>query len=251
MIRLNVDTSALVKYTAKLEQLHRSAFPSAVRGTLNKAAFYMKQSSMPYSADKHFIKRKPNFFKANSKVFMARGFDVGGMQAVFAFLSHNASYNNYAVLELFQQEFGGKIDKRAYIPMDSSRSGDDSSKQVIPSNRLGNIHNIIDASKVPGRSNAEKFTRAAYLGVRTFIGGGGRAYVIGTNSKRILYRVNSIVRTGGDTVIKKTPLYSYRPGRSIGIKGTGFMKEALQITSSKMNKFYIEEAKRQFDKALK
>ncbi|KKN42121.1 hypothetical protein LCGC14_0716250, partial [marine sediment metagenome] len=76
MAILNVNTDEVVRYSNKLEKLHRSAFPIAIRGTLNNAAFDVKQKTMPVSAEKEFVNRQPNFFKANSKVNMAKGFNV-------------------------------------------------------------------------------------------------------------------------------------------------------------------------------
>ncbi|MBL4809315.1 MAG: hypothetical protein JKY43_04565, partial [Phycisphaerales bacterium] len=46
-VEFNVNTDAVVSLTNKLEKLHKSAFPVAVRGTLNSAAFDVKQKSMP------------------------------------------------------------------------------------------------------------------------------------------------------------------------------------------------------------
>lgn len=42
-MQLNVNTDATVALTNKLEKLHKSAFPVAVRSTLNSAAFDMKK----------------------------------------------------------------------------------------------------------------------------------------------------------------------------------------------------------------
>ena len=47
---LNVNTDAVVALTNKLEKLHRSAFPVAVRSTLNSAAFDMKKDTILKSA---------------------------------------------------------------------------------------------------------------------------------------------------------------------------------------------------------
>ncbi len=42
-MKLDVNTDSAIQLTAKLERLHRSSFPSAVRNTLNDAAFDMKK----------------------------------------------------------------------------------------------------------------------------------------------------------------------------------------------------------------
>jgi hypothetical protein len=108
------------------------------------------------SADKHFEKRSPNFFRANSKVEKATGWDVKSMRATVGFVSHNLKYNNEAVRELEQQEHGGSIDHRTFVPLDDARKGGNPTP-VRPMNRLksirsaGSLSSIPDASKFTGR----------------------------------------------------------------------------------------------------
>ncbi|KKL54819.1 hypothetical protein LCGC14_2261580, partial [marine sediment metagenome] len=83
---LNVNTDKVVVFSNKLEKLHRSAFPIAIRGALNNAAFDVKKNTMPVSAEKEFTIRRKNFFKANSRVNMAKGFNVRTMQAMIGFV---------------------------------------------------------------------------------------------------------------------------------------------------------------------
>ncbi len=59
----NINTDASVMLVNKLEQLHRSAFPLAVRGTLNAAAFDVKMKTLDESATQNFERRSPTFFK--------------------------------------------------------------------------------------------------------------------------------------------------------------------------------------------
>lgn len=242
---LHVDNSALVVLTNKLEKIHKSAFPLAVRGTLNKAAFNVKQISMPQSAAKHFQKRKPNFFKANSRVEMANGFDVNSMRSIVGFVSSMADYNHYAVHELEQQEYGGAISHRSFVPLDPSRSGSSYAKPVLPSNRLERIRKIVRASDMVGRSRKQKYIKAALKA-----GKGG--FVIAGLMKETLYRIESITRGAfGETIIKNRALYSFDQGRKVEINETGFMREATMNSAAFLEKFYIEEAKRQFEKYLK
>lgn len=228
-------------FANRLEKFRKSALPNAIRGTLNSLAFDVKQRTMPVSADKHMEKRKPNFFKANSKVLMARSGDIKTMKAVVGFVSSNATYNNFAVRELEQQEFGGSIPKRTFVPLDFSRSGQGNSGQVLPSNRLKTLKNIINSANAKGRNAREKFIKSA-------IHAGKRGYVIGNiGTRQTLFRVNSIKRDkSGKTIIGKTPLYSFQHGRSVKIKkSTHFMREASYKSMKKGSAFFIREAKRQ------
>jgi hypothetical protein len=86
-VHFDINTKAVVIFTNKLEKFRKSALPAAIRNTLNSAAFDVKQKTMPVSAEKNFVRRKPNFFKANSKVVMAQGREVKGLKAIVGFTS--------------------------------------------------------------------------------------------------------------------------------------------------------------------
>lgn len=246
---LKVDSSALVVFTNKLEQMRKYDFPLAVRGTLNSAAFDTKQKTMPASADKHFVKRKPNFFKANSKVQMAQGFDVNVMKSEVGFISTNLNYNHFAVYELEQQEYGGVITNRSFIPLEGARRDKTRNTMVNPKDRLssieevvGNLDKIISVKNAKGKSKAQQFIKSAI-----FAGKGG--FVKAGIGKEILYRINSVKRgEGGKMIINKTPIYSYDQGRGVDIEATGFMREASLLSATKLEAFYIIEANKRFAK---
>jgi hypothetical protein len=81
------------------------------------------------------------------------------------------------------------------------------------------------------------------VGGRYVIGGGFKA------GRKTLYRINGISRVGRGMKVKVTPLYSFKEGRSVKIKqDTHFMREASLKSASHLNKFFIEEAERQFSK---
>lgn len=251
ILKLDVNCNAAIHLTRKLEALRKSAFPVAVRGTLNKAAFNVKQVTMPASADKHFIKRKPNFFRANSRVQMATGFIVHGMRAIVGFTPRSSNgYNNWAVRELQQQEFGGDIEHRSFIPLDTARAGESHSAMVKPGARLSNIKGIVNAANAKGATPKEKFLKSAI-----YAGKGG--FVIGNGAKQVLYQIQLVNRLKGRdgqgrmTRVKSKALYSFQQGRGVDIRPTQFMHEASMTTAAKLPQFYREEAARQFNKVLK
>jgi hypothetical protein len=243
-MQLKIDSSAVKGLTKKLEKLHRSALPNAVRGALNKAAFDVKQSTMPKTAKDAFTVRQANFFKANSRVEMAKGWDINAMQATVGFTSQNLKgENNYAVKDLEQQEHGGKIDGRSFIPTDQARGGSPV-RPVRPGNRLGKIRNIVVAAKAPGNSDRQKFVKSVY-----HAGRGG--YVLAEyKGNTILWKVNSIKRTSSGA-FKLSPIYSFKKNRSVQVKGTGFMKKASLQSGNKLDEYYIHEAERQFNRLMK
>lgn len=244
-IILNVNIDALVVYTNKLEKMSRSALPIAVRTSLNSVAFDVKQKSMPRSV-KRFTERQPNFFKANSRVEMAKGFNVNEMHSLVGFTSENLRLGatNYAVNDLEQQEYGGQIDKKTFIPLDEARSGNSQNKLVRPSNRLTVINGLINSNKVGATSPRAAFIRAAFKS-----GPGG--YVIGNTGNEILWRIDSINKNSRGLSIKKTGLYSFSQGRSVHVRETGFMRFASIESGYKIEKFFIEEAEKQFAKLAK
>lgn len=240
---LNIDSNAAVRLTNKLEKLHRSALPVAVRGTLNKAAFKVKQETMPDAARRTFVERKANFFKANSKVKMATGFDLNTMRSTVGFIHTNLKYNNYAVEELEEQEYGGQIGHRSFVPTDEARKGGNATP-VRPGSRLRDIKGIINSKRMSGYSQKQKFVRAALKAGR-----GG--HVIGGIRNRMLYRIERVSRIGRRTVIEQRPLYSYDQGRAVSIRATGFMRQASLKSANRLNKYYQEEANRVFGKYMK
>lgn len=243
---LHIDSSASITFTNDLEKLRRSALPVAVRNTLNKAAFHVKQVTMPESADKHFVKRKPNFFKANSKVFMAQGWDVNSMESTVGFISSNLQHNNMSVKELQQQEYGGEIKDRDYVPLKTARGGNSNSGMVKPTNRIRvlNLSKVVDVKKASGRTAKEKFVKSAI-----FAGKGGLLRA-GLGSKEILFRITKVSREGNKTIIGKTPIYSYDEGRNVKIHPEGFMREASYKSALRLPEFYEQEAERQINKVF-
>lgn len=238
---VDIDSRELVIFINKLEKMRRSALPVAIRGTLNKAAFDVKQRTMIESSEAHFIKRKPNFFKANSRVQMASGFAVSSMRSVVGFTSAGANnYTNFAVQELRQQEYGGAIGHRSFIPLDTARTGENPAGLVRPGQRLSEIKGIQDSNLGPGNTEKEKFVRAA---IRAGRGG----FVLGNTPKQMLHRVMGLKRVKGRiTRVKTRPLYSFSRGREVNIQATGFMREATRRTAASIPRFFVNEANRQF-----
>lgn len=237
----NINLSEVVKYTNTLEKMHRSALPVAARGTINKAAFHVKQKTMPVSAKKHFIHRKPNFFRANSKVQMAKGFNMKSMKSIVGFTTANAGYNHHAVQELQQQEYGGIITNRSFVPLQGARVGNSDQKQVQSGSRLSSIKKIYNVKNANGRNRKQQF-------IKTAVHAGAGGFVMGGVSKQMLFKIESIRKIEGRTVINKKALYSYDSGRSVEIEETGFFREASLNSAKLLPQFFQEEAQRQFSR---
>lgn len=241
---IKADFSKVQDFSLKLSVLSRSALPVAVRTALNSAAFDVKQNTMPTSAKNNFVNRSNNFFKANSRVEQAKGFDINLMESKAGFVEKSLSgSNNYAVKDLEQQDQGGTIKSKAFIPVTSARTSKSNSGKITPKNRLTGIKKIVIASKGIGSNDKQKFVRAVHAA-----GVGG--YVLSEyKGAQILWRVNSINKTAKGN-FKLTALYSYSKGRDIKVKPTHFMEEAANISAKKIPDYFVKAAKIQIKKAF-
>lgn len=233
-MEFNINNDAVVRHTNTLEKMHRSALPLAIRNTLNSVAFDVKKTTMPASAEREFVTRAPNFFKANSRVEMARGWNVDSMQSMVGFLPRDQ-----AVEDLEEQEYGGTIEARSFIPMDQARAGGPATK-VRPSNRLTKIGKVVNANTMEGKTPQAKFLAAARKA-----GKGG--YVLGNLPEKTLWKIEAI---DGRT-IKKKPLFSYEKNRDVTVSPTGFMRTASLESAAKIEKIFIAQAERQIERLTK
>jgi hypothetical protein len=244
---LNINTDAVVKFTNILEKIKSSALPVAIRGALNNAAFDVKTNTMPTKAKSEFVNRSPNFFKANSSFEKATGWNISQMESRVGFTSEKLQgSNNYAVKDLEQQEHGGTIGGRSFIPLKQARQGNSTNKLVKPNARLSKIKNIINAKNSRGKNQAEKFVKAA-------IAAGPNGYVI-AGKKSILFKVTAMrAKTNLKTKesnfnFKAIPLYKYKKGGKVRVKSTGFMQNAALQSGIKIEQYFIKEAERQISK---
>ncbi len=239
---LNVNVDEVVIYARKLEIIHRSAFPVAVRTALNSAAFDVKTRTMLQSSDNEFVNRQKNFFKANSRVDQAKGFDIDSMKSTVGFIEGGLKGgSNFAVKDLVQQEHGGNIRGRNFVAMRGARVGNSDTKAVRPGNRLSGINKIVDARNSKGVNDKQKFVKSVM-----FAGTGG--YVLANyKEKVILWRVNSLDKTESGS-FKLTALYSYENNRSVSVTGTHFMEKASVKSSKRIEYFFIKEAQKQLAK---
>lgn len=239
-MKFNIDSDAVVKFANTLEKMYKSAFPSAVRGTLNKTVLHVKTQSMPSTANKNFTNRQPNFFKANSRFEPAKGFNMKAMQATVGFIPNNLKgSNNHAVSDLEEQETGGTIERKSFIPMKAARTGNNQNKVVRSNARLSNIKKIVEVKKMHAKNKRSRFVLAA-------IAAGKGGFVL---SDKILWRIDSDkTKKGG---FKKTPLYSFKKGRNVTVNATGFMRTASEESAKLMPYFFEDEANRQIKKLQK
>lgn len=237
-MELNINCDAAVIFADKLERIGRSALPNAIRETLSKTALHVKRKSMPGIAAKTFTQRNKTFFKANSVVDFAKGKDIDTMHSAVGFNSTKLKGgSNFAVKNLEQQEYGGKIGGKSFVPLVSARVSNSYKKNVRANARISKIKNIVKARNQKGESAAQRLIQAAAKA-----GKGG--YVSGSTKKgeNILWKVND---TKGK---KRAPLYDYSKGRKIKVEKTEFLERSARISQRQMNRIFVANAKMQIDK---
>lgn len=246
MALLNINTDAIVAYTNRLEKLHKSDLPIAIRNTLSKAALETKTRSLLKISSNKFTNRNKTFFKAKSRFQRALGFDINKMKATVGMVDLRRSGNDHAVRNLEQQEHGGKIRGKSFIPTDKARVGGNPSKPVAPRNRISRIpiRNVIRTRKSRGKNKDQRFIRSVIMAKRKF---GTKAYIL---TDRILFRVNNLSfnKRSRKLRLKITPLYSFKRGRSANVTATNFMRESSLIQAKRLDIFYKNEAQKRIAK---
>lgn len=249
---LDVNMDANIKLTAKLERLHRSAFPVAIRQTLNGAAFLAKKE-MPKTAQVAFKKsNRPGlatFIRAFSSVEKAKGFDINKMSATVGI---NSQKGSDIASGLEKQEFGGVIKSRKLIPHDKGRTSGSYQKRLQKKNQFGKI-SLVSGSPSVRRSKKSNVVAQAYIAAQT-----GKHILQKKNRKGntgTIFEVRSInpVGTGRNRNVKFKirPVYIYRKNKISKVSPAPFVRPAARIAYKQMSNLYYKEAHKQFDRLLK
>jgi hypothetical protein len=242
----NVNTSASVDLVRKLGDVSRSAYPIAVRQTLNQAAFDVKQNTLEVSATNNFIRRSPNFFKRFSGVNRAAGFDVNRMKAEVGMTDMSQVTAQAAVSHLNQQEFGGGISGgRDYLK--ASRSGSNS-RRVGKANYLSKSNVLHGQFKRKGTTKSN-FIASAYAALKT-----GKMMKFKSASGITFYSkvtsMSSVSRGKNRGQVRIVSKLMIERRNAVGIKATHFMREAAMLTYAKVPEFFNKQAEKQILKAL-
>jgi len=244
LAHLNVNTDACVVLTNKLEKLNRSAFPVAVRQALNSVAFDVKNNTLQLSAEKNFIRRSPNFFKTFSKVNKATGFNLNSMKAEVGMSDNGKQSARTAVNNMLKQEEGGVIKEGAdYL---AASRGNNNKKRVTKGNYFNKSNNLSGKFRQGGTSKS-RFIAAAFASAKQ-----KKKMSFETSRGRFLVQVTSIRKNKkGAIKIRSRLLIKDRSGKPVQITATHFSREAANMSSLKIERFYQIEAQKQFDRVLR
>lgn len=247
MFVFDVNSDASIELSAKLEKLHKSAFPSAVRNTLNAVAFETK-SNVPKSAQQVFTTRQKTFFKRFSVVEKATGFKVNNMKSIAGIDSRQDSE---LAQNLESQEVGGMVRSKKLIPHDDARIGKSQSKRVSSANYLNKVkaHNATKAFKAHKGTRNSKFVAAIMSTAKS-----GKKYMLLTSgAKGMVYEVTAISKNikTRKMSFKIKKLYSVRNTKTHSVKATGFMRKSTNLAIKEIDKIYVKNAEFQFKKYWK
>lgn len=249
-VSFNVNTDSVIILTAKLERMRKSAFPSAIRSTLNDSAFIMKKENILDSAKKNMVVRNPTFFRKFTGVKRATGFDVNKMQSEVGFKNTdpNPIKGKKAIEGMEHNEVGG-TDKDGGMYLGKTRGA----RGLVKRNYR------FDQSKIT-RSYRYSNIKTRKEGNKSFM---SRAYASLNDKKlvfaeakdgfRYLVRVKSIKRgtKNSKADIKLDFLMRHRSKKPAKAKATHFVKEGALKTQKSIDDFYVKNAEFQFNKIIK
>jgi hypothetical protein len=214
-MRLDVNTDASIQLTAKLEKLHRSAFPSAVRNTLNDVAFESKKL-IPQKASSEFTIRQKNLFKRMSLVEKAQGWNINNMVSKVGIDGTKGSLSE----GLEKQETGGNLQGRKLTPHNLGRVSGNYAKKLKTKNQFSKIGKIGTTKK---RVKGSKYFR---------IDKGSKGTVFEQQGKKIV------------------PIYNYRSNPVSNLKKRPYIQPSALEAAKRMEQFYFKNAQYQFKKFL-
>jgi len=177
---------------------------------------------------------------------MAKGFNVRSMVSEVGMVEGRLKgSNNYAVKDLAQQERGGSIKGRSFIPISvGARIGKSYGKNVRKAQRISTVNNLVKAKKANGKTKGQRFIQSAEKA-----GIGGRLLTEKTRGKQFIFEIRGI-KNSGKNRIKAVPIYSYIKGRSVKVQPTKFMERSGDISGRQMDKFYQQEGQKQINRLM-
>jgi hypothetical protein len=219
-MRLDVNTDASIELTAKLEKMHKSAFPSAVRNTLNGAAFKTKRL-VPKKASLNFTIRQKSLFKKFVVVDKASGWDVKRMKSVIGL--QTSAGKDRLIDGLVKQELGGVVSNRRLVAHDKARISGSNSKKIRKKNYLSNFIGRVGTPK-------KRVKGSKYIMIK------------GSAGKKTIFEVKNK---------KLTPIFTVRNTDKTRLKKRPFLRPVAALVSKRIPEMYKNNAEFQFKKYLK
>lgn len=248
---LDINNKEVKLFTNKLREMHRSALPLAVRGTLNDLAFDVKQKTLPQNFKKQFVIRNKSFLKSQSGVQKADGWDINKMQSEVGIKPN--SRGSEAAKELKLQEFGGnKLKPLVYM---RQARGNSNKRMVKASNYYNQFKKVrgeptVGRYKKPGygrRSRKSNFIASAIIAHRL-----GQLLIWDSKSGQTVFLIENIYLGAGNIVkVKAKSIADFEDKRVLNLKSRPFLLPASNMSQSKIEYFFVKNAKKRFEKIKK
>ena len=258
-MKLDVNTDSAIQLTAKLEKLSKSAFPSAVRNTLNEVAFQHKTLIPKVAKHKFQYSRNKTFFKAITGFEKANGNNVNNMQSVSGFNPNALNGRADKIIKnLEAQEKGGRIQGRKLINDPSSRVGGNIGRKVKNNARFENnsIHDSTEAFKYQMRKTGSR--KSAYISaVASSVKSGKSSFLIKGGKKGklsgMVYSISSFKTNlkSKKTTLKTKKIFGYKDDNSFTAKKHKFIEDSTRLVSKRIESIYQQKAEYQFKKYLR
>lgn len=237
----NVNNDDNIKLTNRLEKLHRSAFPVAVRQTLNEVAFDARTGMAKAAvASGQAQRNNKSIYNLLGRAEKAKGFDLKKMESVTGIFPR--SRMEAIAKSIVTQEKGGVVPtNRTHIPLDTARTGNNPNKPVRRKQRIGNVN--YRPKKVKKGDFARMFSEA-----RKALNAPDNERYLEYDGK--IWQIKRILRRKKGNRIKGTPVYSKSKGRRVKVKPRPFLKPAADKAVLNMSKHYRNFAVKQFRKYI-
>lgn len=246
---VDVNSEEVIKFSKKLDRISKSALPRAVRSTLDTLAFDTKKKTLLEEANKAFTQRNKAFYKRFSRVEKVSTNKINSMKSKVGMVDRSSSgTREQAGVDQTQQQLGGTIKGRTFIPLDSARVGKNNKRNVRKQNRLSNLKIALNTRNSRGANPKERFVKGAVFAVKKF----GNDAIIQhrrDDGKEYLYRIS---RGGSDIKtrefgLKVEALYSVKRGRTVRVDAKPFTLRAALRSQKRTEKIFKFHAQRRIN----
>lgn len=235
-MKLRYDGDQVLDFSYKLQKMHRSALPNAVRFTLNDAAFDVKKKTLQDEAQSSFINRRPSFFKRFSGVEKATGWKIGKMHADVGMIRDPGVQ---ATEDIEVQETGGSLE-RSQIMLPDSRISQSGKKKVASRYKaIGGFRDRTAATKkdfVKAAFAAEGKKKPDHMRYKT---DSGKGYMI---------EVKKITKLKDSLKIKSKIVASFDDDRKLHISENPFVERASLKSANQLVSLFKKNAVRQLNR---
>ena len=236
-MRIKIKSNDIAIMANRIDRMHKSDLPIAVRSTLNNMAFRMQKTEIAKSAERTFDYKRTNVVRNLSYATKATGFDIKRMRSISGI--RELPNRQRVARGLAAQEVGGRIEGKS-TPKLGARGGSPSNK-VRRANKLSSNNTI----------NARNKRRNKYIATAVMAKQTGSFLIIATRSGSAVARVSRITRKKNGAInIRLRWMYQlHDDNKEIKRSNTKkFMKKAYLVTMTGFNAEFHKQAHRRLSK---